>query len=162
MSETPLVWEVMFAVWTGAAAWMDLRSRRVWWAWFIIGFLAAGAFRVWAWFTYGFAFDQLLLITAITMAAFQLWRAGFWGGADAKTAIVLILALPDWRMVLLLALVDLVVIVVWIVARNGWAGLQEFSRRTRGVLRGDEPEGSETIPLVAVMVLGYWISILML
>jgi Flp pilus assembly protein protease CpaA len=160
MNGSPMVWGTM-VVWTGAAAWMDLRRRRVWWAWFILGGLAAGVFRVWEWIEVGLAFDQLLLITAVVAASFQLWRAGVWGGADAKSAMVLILASPDWRMLLVLALVDLALIAGWILAREGWAGLRGFGGRVRGILGGEGTEESETVPLVAIMAFGYWVYLLL-
>jgi Flp pilus assembly protein protease CpaA len=142
-------------LWVAAAAWMDWRRRRVWWAWFILGGLAAGVYRLIHWLNNGFAFDQLLLIAAVILAAFQLWRARVWGGADAKTAMVLILVSPDWRMVLVLALVDVAVVAGWVLARQGLEGLSRFGGRIRSVLRGEALERSETIPLVAVMAVGY-------
>jgi Flp pilus assembly protein protease CpaA len=152
----------MLVVWTAAAAWMDVRHRRVWWAWFVIGGLAAGIYRLMQWIGDDFAFDQLLLIAAVMSAAFQLWRASVWGGADAKMAMVLILASPDWRMVLVLAVVDLIVIGGWVLARDGVAGLSGFGRRIRSALRGETQQGGVSVPLVAVMTIGYWVYLLLI
>jgi Flp pilus assembly protein protease CpaA len=161
MSGSDIVWTALFVIWAGTAAWMDLRLRRVWWGWFIVGGLAAGIYRLVEWIGEGFAFDQILLIAAVMSAAFQLWRAGVWGGADAKTAMIMILVSPDWRMVLVLALVDLVVILGWVLARGGLAGLSEFGRRVRSVLRSGEAESGAAVPLVAVMTIGYWVYLLL-
>jgi Flp pilus assembly protein protease CpaA len=162
MMGSDAVWTAALVVWTGAAAWMDWRQRRVWWAWFIMGGMAAGVYRLLQWVSHGFAFDQLLLIAAIVAAAFQLWRAKIWGGADAKMIMVLILASPDWRMVLVLALVDLIVIVGWVLVQRRIGGLPNFGNRIQTVLRGERLDGGETVPLVAVMAIGTWIYLLFL
>lgn len=150
-------WDALFLLWTAAAAWMDLRSRRVWWLWFILGGVAAGIYRFLLWAADGFAFDQLILMVVIISAAFQLWRVRAWGGADAKTVMVLVIAAPDWKMVLVLALADLIFVLGWKALREGWEGVRRLAARAVRSLQGEAPAAGERVPLVAILCAGFWV-----
>ncbi len=157
MDVTSPLWDVLLLLWTAAAAWMDLHSRRVWWLWFILGALAAGIYRLLMWAALGFAFDELILMLIIISAAFQLWRARAWGGADAKTVMVMVIAAPDWKMLLILALADLIFLFGWSALREGWEGVRGLAARTVRSLRGEAAAAGESVPLVAILCAGFWV-----
>jgi hypothetical protein len=49
---------------------------------------------------YGFDPVQALLIAAVISVSWILWRERIWGGADAKTAMTLMLFLPEFGLLL--------------------------------------------------------------
>lgn len=81
-------------VWASIVGWMDLSWRRVTWWWSLIGIVGAGTYRLGAWVNDGFIPEQALLIFLVVTASYGLWRQGWWGGADAKMAMALIMAVP--------------------------------------------------------------------
>lgn len=81
-------------VWASIVAWMDLIWRRVTWWWSLMGILGATGYRLETWVNDGFVATEALLIFLIVTASYSLWRQGWWGGADAKTAMALVVAIP--------------------------------------------------------------------
>ncbi|MBN1265914.1 MAG: prepilin peptidase [Anaerolineales bacterium] len=86
--------EGVLLLWSLPVIVMDLHSRRVRWWWSLAGLFTAVVFRALSWFTPGFDLAEMLLIVFAAVGSWQLWRAGIWGGADAKTAITLAFFMP--------------------------------------------------------------------
>lgn len=140
----------LLLTWAGVAAWMDLQRRRVRWWWSLLGLLGAGGYRLAAWARGGVVPEEALIVFVAVTASYSLWRASWWGGADAKTAMTLVIAIPDIIFVAVVALVSLMASGLRLVARRGQRSLAEVAVDAVQVVRGDVREG-ERFPLVAVM-----------
>jgi Flp pilus assembly protein protease CpaA len=136
--------------WAGVAAWMDLLQRRVRWWWSLLGLLGAGGYRLAAWGTGGMVLQEGLIIFVAVTASYALWKAAWWGGVDAKTAMTLVIAIPDLVFIVVVALVSLLVSALRLVARKGQRSLEQVAGDAVQVVKGGAREG-ERFPLVAVM-----------
>lgn len=136
--------------WAGVAAWMDLLQRRVRWWWSLLGLLGAGGYRLAAWATGGMVSEEVLIIFVAVTASFALWKAAWWGGADAKTAMTLVIAIPDLVFIAIIALVSLLVSALRLLARRGQKSLVQVALDAAQVVKAGTREG-ERFPLVAVM-----------
>jgi len=137
--------------WAGVAAWMDLLQRRVRWWWSLLGLLGAGAYRLAAWARAGMVLEEALIIVVAVTASYGLWKAGWWGGADAKTAMTLVIAIPGHFFIGVIALVTLVVSMLLLLARKGQRSVAQVAADAVQVVKSGSREG-ERFPLVAVMV----------
>lgn len=136
--------------WAGVAAWMDLLQRRVRWWWSLLGLLGAGGYRFATWVRGGVVFNEALIIFVAVTASYSLWKAKWWGGADAKTAMTLVIAIPDPAFIAIVASVSLLVSALRLVARRGQRSLAQVAVDAVQVVREDVREG-ERFPLVAIM-----------
>jgi hypothetical protein len=137
----------LFLGWAGVAAWMDLSRRRVRWWWSLLGLLGAGAYRLAAWAKGGVVPEEALIVLVAVATSYALWKASWWGGADAKTAMTLVIAIPDLIFIAVVASGA-----YWPLPFDGAAG-QEAWRRWLSMLSGREKTSvRERFPLVAVMV----------
>lgn len=148
--EMPLPGVLLFG-WASVAAWMDLLQRKVRWWWLLLGLAGAGGYRLAAWLREAFDPEEALIIFLIVSASYGLWKRGWWGGADAKTAMTLVMAIPDPVFIGLIALVSLLVSALMLMARQGERSLAQVVEDTLQVVRAGEREG-QRLPLVAVMV----------
>ena len=114
---------MLLLAWGGVAASMDLLQRRVRWWWSLLGLVGAGGYRLASWARQGIDPEEALIIFVAVTASYGLWRAAWWGGADAKTAMTLVIAIPDLAFIAVVALVSLAV----------------SALRTRGPKRGEKP-----------------------
>jgi len=137
--------------WAGIAAWMDLLQRRVRWWWSLLGLLGAGGYRLATWAREGIVPEEALIIFVAVTASYSLWKAGWWGGADAKTAMTLVVAIPDLAFIAVVAVVSLLVSTLRLVARKGQRSLAQMAMDAVQVVKAGTREG-ERFPLVAVMV----------
>ena len=137
--------------WGGVAAWMDLRQRRVRWWWLLLGLLGAGGYRLATWARQGIPPEEALIIFVAVTASYGLWRAGWWGGADAKTAMTLVIAIPDLAFIAVVALVSLAVSALRLVARRGKRSMAQVAVDAVQVARAGSREG-DRFPLVSVMI----------
>jgi Flp pilus assembly protein protease CpaA len=140
----------LLLVWAGVAASMDLQQRRVRWWWSLLGLVGAGAYRLATWVRGGLVLNEALIIFVALAASYSLWKAGWWGGADAKTAMTLVLAIPDLTFIAAVALVSVLVSGIRLVARRGERSLAQVAVDAVQVVREGVREG-ERFPLVAVM-----------
>jgi Flp pilus assembly protein protease CpaA len=136
--------------WACVTAWMDLLQRRVRWWWSLLGLLGAGGYRLAAWARGGIVLEEVLIIFMAVTASYVLWKAVWWGGADAKTAMTLVIAIPDLVFIVVVALVSLLVSALRLVARKGPRSLEQVAVDAVQVVKGGAREG-ERFPLVAVM-----------
>jgi Flp pilus assembly protein protease CpaA len=138
-------------VWSAVAAGMDLQRRRVRWWWSLIGLIGAGGFRIITWISSGINPEEVLIIFIAVTASYSIWRTGWWGGADGKTAMTLVIAIPDLIFIAVLASVSLLASALRLVARRGQRSLAQVAADALQAVREDVHEG-ERFPLVAVMV----------
>lgn len=136
--------------WGGVAAWMDLRQRRVRWWWSLLGLVGAGGYRLASWARQGIDPEEALIIFVAVTASYGLWRVAWWGGADAKTAMTLVIAIPDLAFIAVVALVSLAVSGLRLVSRRGERGLAQVAADAVQVVRAGSREG-DRFPLVSVM-----------
>lgn len=141
----------LLLAWGGVAAAMDLLQRRVRWWWSLLGLVGAGGYRLATWARQGIDPEEALAIFVTVTASYGLWKAGWWGGADAKTAMTLVIAIPELVFIAVVALVSLVVSALRLVARGGERSLAQVAVDAFQVVRAGAREG-ERFPLVAVMV----------
>lgn len=141
---------VLLLGWAGVAAWMDLVRRRVRWWWSLVGLVGAAGYRMATWLRGGVTLDEALIIFVALTTSYSLWKAGWWGGADAKTAMTLAIAIPDLAFIAIVALVSLLGAGLRLVARRGQRSLVQVAVDAVQVVREDVREG-ERFPLVAVM-----------
>lgn len=141
---------LLFA-WAGVAAWMDLVQRRVRWWWSILGLVGAGGYRLAVWAREGINPQEVLIAFVAVTASYSLWKRGWWGGADAKTAMTMVIAIPDLVFIVIVALITLVVSSLRLLARKGQRSLADATLDAVRVVRAGAHEG-ERFPLVAVMV----------
>ncbi len=146
----PLSLAALF-VWAGVAAWMDLLERRVRWWWSLLGLIGVGGYRLAVWATEGIDPEEALIVFVAVTGSYGLWKRIWWGGADAKTAMTLVVAIPDLVFIVIMATLTLVVSVIKLLAASGERNLLQAARDTVQVVRAGEREG-ERLPLVAVMV----------
>ena len=137
--------------WAGIAAWMDLLKRRVRWWWLLLGLVGAGGYRLAIWAREGVDPEEALIIFVSVTASYGLWKAGWWGGADAKTAMTLVVAIPDLLFIAVVAIVSLLVSTLRLLARKGQRSLAQVAIDAVRVAKAGTREG-ERFPLVAVMV----------
>ena len=137
--------------WGGVAASMDLLQRRVRWWWSLLGLVGAGGYRLASWARQGIDPEEALIIFVAVTASYGLWRVVWWGGADAKTAMTLVIAIPDLAFIAVVALVSLAVSGLRLVSRRGERSLAKVAADAVQVVRAGGREG-ERFPLVAVMV----------
>ena len=130
---------------------MDLQERRVRWWWSLLGLLGAGGYRLATWVRRGIAPEEVLIIFVAVTASYGLWKAGWWGGADAKTAMTLVIAVPDLVFIAVISLVSLLVSALRLLARKGQRSLVQVAVDAVEVVKSGTREG-ERFPLVAVMV----------
>lgn len=136
--------------WAGVAASMDLLRRRVRWWWSLLGLLGAGGIRLANWVRGGVVLNEALIIFVVVTASYSLWKASWWGGADAKTAMTLVIAIPDLIFIAIVASASLLASGLRLVARRGQRHLAQVAVDAVQVVRDDAREG-ERFPLVAVM-----------
>ena len=136
--------------WAGIAAWMDLLQRRVRWWWSLLGLLGAGGHRLATWAREGIVPEEALIIFVAVTASYGLWKAGWWGGADAKTAMTLVIAIPDLVFIAVIGLVSLVASTLRLLAWKGQRSLAQVAVDVVQVVQAGSREG-ERFPLVAVM-----------
>jgi hypothetical protein len=86
--------DFLAAGWCLPVIMMDLKRRRVRWWWSLAGLAAAIVHRLVIWVMEGISFPELFLITLVSAASWRLWKQSVWGGADAKTAMTLVLVQP--------------------------------------------------------------------
>jgi len=139
---------------------MDLLQRRVRWWWSLLGLVGAGGYRLATWATQGIDPEEALIIFVAVTASYGLWRAGWWGGADGKTAITLVIAIPELVFIAVVALVSLVVSALRLVARRGERSVAQVALDAVQVVRAGAREG-ERFPLVAVMVAALTVYLLL-
>ena len=137
--------------WAGVAAWMDLLQRRVRWWWSLLGLLGAGGHRLATWGRGAVVLEEALIIVVAVTASYGLWKAKWWGGADAKTAMTLVIAIPDLVFIAVIGLVSLVASTLRLLARKGQRSLAQVAVDAVQVVKSGTREG-ERFPLVAVMV----------
>jgi Flp pilus assembly protein protease CpaA len=102
------------------------------------------------WVSGGVVLNQAVIIFVAVTASYSLWKADWWGGADAKTAMTLVIAIPDLTFVAIVALVSLLGSGLRLVARRGEGSLVQVVVDAIQVVRKDVRDG-ERFPLVAVM-----------
>ena len=144
----------------GLAAWMDLLKRRVRWWWLLLGLVGAGGYRLATWAREGVDLEEALIIFVAVTASYGLWKAGWWGGADAKTAMTLVIAIPDLVFIAVIGLVSLVASTLRLLAWKGQRSLAQVAVDAVQVVRAGTREG-ERFPLVAVMVVALPIHLLL-
>jgi Flp pilus assembly protein protease CpaA len=137
-------------VWSAIAAGMDLRRSRVRWWWSLLGLVGAGIFRIVTWAGDEIDPEEALIIFVVVTASYSLWKVRWWGGADAKTAMTLVIAIPDLVFIAIIALVSLVASGLRLVARREQRSLAQVAVDAFQVVREDVREG-ERFPMVAVM-----------
>ncbi len=140
----------LFLTWALGAAGMDLLRRKVRWWWSLIGLLGAGGYRLAVWVRDGFDPGAALTLFVVVTASYGLWKRGWWGGADAKMAMTLALAIPEPAFIGLLAVLGLLVSSLMLLARRGEQSVAQVVAHTIQVVRAGENDG-ERLPLVAVM-----------
>lgn len=150
MSALPLV---ALATWAGAVAVMDLTRRRVRWWWLLLGMIGAGVYRLLIWVRLGFDPGEALTAFVVVTASYSLWKLGWWGGGDAKTAMALVVALPNLLFVGTTCLLILIVSGTVLLLRCRTRSLPQLVAGTVQVVRAGASEG-ERIPLAAVMTCG--------
>ena len=116
MSVLPLA---ALATWAGAVALMDLTRRKVRWWWLLLGMIGAGGYRLIAWVRLGFDADEALIAFVVVTASYSLWKLGWWGGGDAKTAMALVVALPNLLFIATTCLLILLVSGTVLLLRRG-------------------------------------------
>jgi Flp pilus assembly protein protease CpaA len=102
------------------------------------------------WVSGGLVLNEALIILVAVTASYSLWKASWWGGADAKTAMTLVIAIPDLTFIAVVAVVSLLASGLRLVARRGERRLAQVAVDAVQVVRGNVREG-ERFPLVAVM-----------
>ena len=117
----------------------------------MLGLLGAGGYRLASWVRGGIVLQETLIIFVAVTASYGLWKASWWGGADAKTAMTLVIAIPDLVFIAVIALVSLVVSTLRLLARKGQRSLVQVAVDAVEVVKSGTREG-ERFPLVAVMV----------
>lgn len=139
-------------VWASAVAWMDLIWRRVVWWWSLIGIVGASGYRLETWVNDGFVPAEALLIFLVVTASYSLWSQGWWGGADAKMAMALVLAVPHLAFLAITSGVIALVSGGLLLIRGDWQRLRvlvsAISLRTR-LEEGDL--GDDRSPVAAMM-----------
>jgi hypothetical protein len=130
---------------------MDLLERRVRWWWSLLGLIGVGAYRLALWVTGGFNPEEALIVFVAVIGSYGLWKRAWWGGADAKTAMTLVVAIPDLAFIAIMATLTLVVAAIKLLAASGGRKLLQVVQDAVQVVRSGEREG-ERLPLVAVMV----------
>jgi Flp pilus assembly protein protease CpaA len=98
----------------------------------------------------GVALNEGLIIFVAVTVSYSLWKASWWGGADAKTAMTLVIAIPDLTFIAIVALVSLLASGLRLVARRGQRSLAQVAADVVQVVREDGRVG-ERFPLVAAM-----------
>ena len=141
----------LLLAWGGVAATMDLLQRRVRWWWSLLGLVGAGGYRLATWANQGVDPEEALIIFVAVTGSYGLWRSGWWGGADAKTAMALVIAIPGLVFIAMVAFLSLAVSALRLMARRGERSLAEMAVDAVQVVRAGAREG-ERFPLVAVMV----------
>jgi Flp pilus assembly protein protease CpaA len=137
-------------VWSAVAAVMDLRRLRVRWWWLLLGLVGAGTFRTATWISDGMDPEEALVIFVAVTASYSLWKANRWGGADAKTAMTLVIAIPDLIFIAVVASVSLLASALRLAARREQRSLAQVAVDAFQVVREDIREG-ERFPMVAVV-----------
>ncbi len=102
------------------------------------------------WARGGVVFNEALIILVAVTASYSLWKASWWGGADAKTAMTLVIAIPDIIFIAVVASVSLLASGLRLVARRGQRSLAQVAVDAVQVVREDVREG-ERFPLAALM-----------
>jgi Flp pilus assembly protein protease CpaA len=120
-----------------------------WW-WSLLGLVGAGIFRIVAWAGDRIDPEEALIIGVVVTASYSLWKMKWWGGADAKTAMTLVTAIPDLMFIAVVASVSLLASALRLVARRGQRSLAQVALDAFQVVREDIREG-ERFPMVAVM-----------
>jgi len=149
---------VILSGWLIVAGLMDIFQRRVRWWWSLLGLLAAAVYRLAVWVGDGFYPEQALIIFLVVTLSYSIWRLGWWGGADAKTAMTLIIAIPNLIFLGVFALLTLLISGLMIIIRRGNQTLAEAIRKSVQVVRERGQEG-DRLPLVTVMVVAVFVHL---
>jgi Flp pilus assembly protein protease CpaA len=150
MSALPLI---ALATWAGAVALMDLTRHKVRWWWLLLGMIGAGCYRLVVWVRMGFDPGEALTAFVVVTANYSLWKLGWWGGGDAKTAMALVVALPNMGFIATTCLLILLISGTVLLSRRGAETLPQLLAGTVRGVRAGASEG-ERIPLAAVMTCG--------
>ena len=143
----------VLAFWCLPVIVMDMIFHRVPWWWSLLGLLGVVVLRAAYWVSGGIQIFSIGWIVLAAAASWKLWRAGVWGGADAKTAMTLAVARPDplsWL------LVGTTVLVCALAARAVWD-----NKPRHDVPDGAGEEKRPGFPMAAVLCLGALITLLL-
>ena len=150
---------VILSGWLIVARLMDLFQRRVRWWWSLLGLLASLVYRLVVWIGDGFIPEQALIIILVVTLSYGIWRLGWWGGADAKTAMTLIIAIATLIFLGVFALLTLLISGLMIIRRRRSQALGEVIRKSIQVVRERGQEG-ERLPLVTVMSVAVFVHVI--
>lgn len=145
--------DTALAFWCLPVIALDLIFHRVSWCWSLLGLLGMVVLRAASWVSGGVQIFSIGWIVFAAAASWKLWRAGVWGGADAKTAITLAVARPDplsWL------LVGTTVLVCALVAKAA-----EDKKPRHDELNCAGAEEQPKFPMAAALCLGGLISLLL-